>query len=114
MPRTTTPPFKSITGNIFWAGIADPPQLSKFGRVFILTPLMNRTDPLVEIQARNPIESSRLPFFIGVDVGGTNIKIGLVDDLGQIVAKTSIKTQEERGPADAVARIANGIERLLA
>lgn len=39
-----------------------------------------------------------LPLFFGVDVGGTNIKIGLVDDLGRTVAYQHIPTNEPEGP----------------
>ena len=68
---------------------------------------------MVESQASISIESTRRPFFVGVDVGGTNTKIGVVDDDGRILGKTSISTHEERGPADAVARIAKAVEQLL-
>lgn len=36
-------------------------------------------------------------FYAGVDIGGTNIKIGLVDINGKIVADNSIKTRKENG-----------------
>ena len=34
---------------------------------------------------------------IGVDVGGTNIKIALVDDCGKIIYSNSIPTKAEMG-----------------
>lgn len=46
------------------------------------------------------------PYFLGVDVGGTNIKIGLVDDLGSTLAFRSIATNVAAGPDDACQRIA--------
>lgn len=54
------------------------------------------------------------PLYCGVDVGGTNIKIGLVDDLGQTVAYRSIKTHQERGPADAMARVSKVTGEMIA
>ena len=45
------------------------------------------------------------PIFAGVDVGGTSIKIGLVDDQGRTLALTSIDTEQGRGPEDALLRI---------
>jgi glucokinase len=69
---------------------------------------------MVESQLSIPIESTRRPFFVGVDVGGTNTKIGVVDDEGCVLGKTSIATHEDRGPADAIQRIAQAIEQLLA
>lgn len=45
------------------------------------------------------------PFFVGVDLGGTNIKVGLVDDQGRPLAKTSVPTDVPRGPEDAARRM---------
>ncbi len=66
------------------------------------------TQPLV------PLNDAKRPLFLGVDVGGTNIKIGLVDDAGSTLAFGSIETAEERGPQDAVDRIAREASRLTA
>lgn len=55
------------------------------------------------------VDAAKKPFFWGVDVGGTNIKFGLVDDLGQTIAYESIPTEEARGPQAAVERLAEGI-----
>ena len=52
------------------------------------------------------------PLFAGVDVGGTNTKIGFVDHQGRTVAFTSFPTEEEKGPDDAVIRMAQAILRL--
>lgn len=48
----------------------------------------------------------------GVDVGGTNIKIGLVDDAGHSLAYRSIPTQQEDGPEQAMQRAAETISCL--
>lgn len=50
------------------------------------------------------LEKAQHPLFLGFDVGGTNLKLGIVDDRGRVVAKGSIPTQESTGPADAVRR----------
>jgi glucokinase len=63
---------------------------------------------------RIPIEQAHRPLFVGVDVGGTNIKIGVVDDAGRSVGQVSIPTEEPRGPSDAISRMKQAIERLLA
>jgi glucokinase len=60
-----------------------------------------------------PLSDAQRPFFAGIDVGGTNIKIGLVDDTGRTFAFTSIATQEEKGPEDAIQRISRATEQLL-
>ncbi|MEQ1826022.1 MAG: ROK family protein [Pirellula sp.] len=54
------------------------------------------------------------PFFLGVDVGGTGIKIGIVDDEGKTLGFTSIETLEPRGPADAMRRVSDASTTLLA
>ncbi|MEQ8847215.1 ROK family protein [Botrimarina sp.] len=53
-----------------------------------------------------------LPLYAGVDIGGTNIKIGLVDDTAQTVAYESIPTEQENGPETAARRVAEALGRL--
>lgn len=53
-----------------------------------------------------PVQQSQGPYFWGVDVGGTGIKLGLVDDLGQTVAYEKIPTREPEGAPAAVANVA--------
>ena len=40
----------------------------------------------------------RPPYFLGIDLGGTNIKSGVVDDTGRPVSSVSVATEAERGP----------------
>ncbi|MCA9193043.1 MAG: ROK family protein [Planctomycetales bacterium] len=58
------------------------------------------------------VDEASPPFFWGVDVGGTNIKIGLVDDLGQTLGFESIATLEEHGAQPAVDRILIGCRKV--
>jgi glucokinase len=53
------------------------------------------------------------PIFLGIDVGGTNIKFGIVDDAGETIAKSSIPTEEGRGAEDGCRRIAAAARDLL-
>ncbi len=53
------------------------------------------------------------PLFVGIDVGGTNIKLGLIDNRGSTLAYHSIPTEVDRGPDDAIARMAAGVNQLL-
>ena len=57
-------------------------------------------------------DAAKSPLFWGVDVGGTNIKFGLVDDLGRTLAFKSIPTQEHLGPQAAVDRLAIALAAL--
>ena len=52
-------------------------------------------------------------FAIGVDLGGTNIKIGIVTEKGKIVKKTSKETKAEDGPKAVISQIKKGIEEIL-
>ncbi len=54
------------------------------------------------------------PYFFGVDVGGTNIKIGLVDDQGLTVSFASIATQGIDGAHGAVRRAVETCRKLAA
>jgi len=61
----------------------------------------------------SPVDAIR-PLFAGVDVGGTNIKFGIVDDLGRTLTSSSIRTEEQAGPADAVLRMDSQLRELVA
>ena len=52
------------------------------------------------------------PFYAGIDVGGTSIKIGLVDNQAETIAYDSIPTQQEEGPANAAKRCIEVIRKL--
>ena len=54
------------------------------------------------------------PFFVGVDLGGTNIKVGLVDDRGRTLAALSVPTEVERGAEDGVRRMGEAVRRTIA
>ncbi len=58
-------------------------------------------------------ENVQLPLFAGVDVGGTNIKVGLVDNAGQIVAATKFPTQQELGPQAAIDQARRVLDQLI-
>jgi glucokinase len=60
------------------------------------------------------LEAAKRPFFLGVDIGGTTIKLGLVDDLGRSVATLALDTQGERPADDAMKRTHETANRLLA
>ena len=53
------------------------------------------------------------PVFVGIDVGGTNIKYGLVDIDGTIIASQKFPTEQHLGPADAMTRAADNAKQLI-
>lgn len=57
---------------------------------------------------------ARPPFFAGVDIGGTNIKVGILDDQGRTLAYDKMPTETARGPDDACQRMAQMVRQLTA
>jgi glucokinase len=51
---------------------------------------------------------------IGVDIGGTNIDIGILNEDGQILQKKAIATEVENGPKLCMDRIATVIDEIIA
>ncbi|TWU48577.1 Glucokinase [Rubripirellula tenax] len=60
--------------------------------------------------AQNPtitsVSESKPPYFWGIDIGGTGIKIGLVDDIGQTLSFETLPTRESEGATAAMQRVA--------
>jgi len=52
--------------------------------------------------------------FIGIDLGGTNIKIGCFDSDIKLISKTSVPTRADMGPEVVIAKMAETVEKLLA
>lgn len=52
-------------------------------------------------------------YFFGIDIGGTNVEIGLVTLTGTILEKTSIKTYSSRGAQDTFERIWKSCKGIL-
>lgn len=52
--------------------------------------------------------------FVGIDVGGTNIKIGCFDSQLKLICKTSVATEADMGPEVVVDKMAQTVEKLLA
>ena len=53
-----------------------------------------------------------MPFDIGIDLGGTNIKIGLVDGTGRVLARRILLTRAGAGPTQALKRAGAAIADL--
>jgi glucokinase len=95
---------------------------------------ISRGTPIVMTTHREPIpaQEGRAPFFVGVDLGGTNIKVGVVDDLGRPIiladdeqggpvndrqegpaVKLSVPTEVEKGAEDATRRMGEAVKRAM-
>ncbi len=53
------------------------------------------------------------PFYLGIDLGGTNIKSGVVDDDGQVLSAISIETEADRGPVVGLENLAEAGRRAV-
>lgn len=58
-------------------------------------------------------QEAQKPFFVGIDLGGTNIKVGVVDSLGQTLSWLTIPTEVERGPEDAARRMGEAVRQAI-
>ena len=52
-------------------------------------------------------------YAVGVDLGGTNIKIGIVSQKGKIIKKSSLDTLAVEGPDKVISQIKKGIKEIL-
>lgn len=52
-------------------------------------------------------------FAVGIDLGGTSIKAGLVDDDGAILHHARVATQADRGPEHVLSRIVHAVNEVL-
>ncbi len=57
--------------------------------------------------------TKKLKYAVGVDLGGTYIKLGIVTDGGKIVKKVVVDTLAEKGPDVIIAQIKKGLKQLL-
>jgi glucokinase len=51
------------------------------------------------------VSQAKAPFFVGLDLGGTAVKAGVVDDLGRPLSWLSVPTEPEKGPENASQRM---------
>lgn len=70
--------------------------------------MITATEPSPTISA----SARQKPYFLGVDVGGTNIKIGLVNERGDTLACESIDTRASENAQQAIERAAETCRQL--
>ena len=56
-----------------------------------------------------PRDQCQAPLFVGVDLGGTNIKVGVVDDLGRSLSRLSVPTEVQNGPEAGAKRMGKAV-----
>jgi glucokinase len=68
---------------------------------------------MAETRSFVPVQEAKAPFFVGIDLGGTNIKVGVVDDLGRPLSWLSIPTEVEQGAEDGARRMGAAVHRAI-
>ena len=90
-----------------------PPSYTRPLQIFfpscLLAVLMTPTVTVSPAQLRAAVR----PFYGGIDLGGTNTKVGVVDSDGLALAQTSVSTQVSAGPEAGVQVMAKSLARLL-
>jgi glucokinase len=56
---------------------------------------------------------SKFKYAIGVDLGGSSIKLGIVTNTGKLIKKISMRTEAEKGPKKVTANVVSGINELI-
>jgi glucokinase len=59
------------------------------------------------------LAEAKPPFFVGIDLGGTSVKLGVVDDHGRTLLRFSIPTETKKGPEDASRRMGLAVHRAI-
>src|SRR3970040_2271892 len=57
--------------------------------------------------------AEKLKYALGVDLGGTSIKLGILSNLGEILTKYSLPSNAELGPDEVIRQIKKGIRHIL-
>ncbi len=52
-------------------------------------------------------------YYLGIDIGGTNIRLGVVDEQGRVLSRYRIPTLKEQGKDRTIARLLDAIEFLI-
>jgi len=52
-------------------------------------------------------------YALGVDIGGTNIKLGIVSETGDIIFSTMLPTNREDGPDEVMTQLKKGIKETI-
>ena len=67
-----------------------------------------------KITLGNEFDERKIMYYLGIDLGGTNIAVGVVDENGKIVKKGSVPTKAEREADEIIADMAKLCKDLVA
>jgi glucokinase len=60
------------------------------------------------------VSRAESPFYVGVDLGGTNIRAGVVTDQGNTISYFSLPTEAKKGPEHGIETICTVVDRVVA
>ena len=76
--------------------------------------LLSASDESVQLDGKMTlIISSVRKYYVGIDLGGTFIKGGIVDDLGNLIVSDKVPTESEKGDRAVAENIATLVEKIL-
>lgn len=103
------------SGNLWGPNQAPSRAPAFFGSGFSETKVEKR-ESVVMGETRQFISAGEAqpPFFVGLDLGGTNVKVGVVDDQGRPLSWLTTPTEVERGPENATERMAKAVHDAIA
>ncbi|MEK6248077.1 MAG: ROK family protein, partial [Planctomycetales bacterium] len=82
-----------------------------FGLAMVLP--LSFPQPVPMARELHPLSAAQPPFFVGIDVGGTNIKCGVVDDCGRILGFETVKSKIKKGPEEGARRMADAARKAV-
>ncbi len=91
---------KSFTGSLN----SILPPLDQAQDIYAANHIVTQTTPTL-----TQVSDTKAPYFWGVDIGGTGIKLGLVDSLGKTLAYDKMPTREPEGAEAALQRVAKSM-----
>jgi glucokinase len=80
---------------------------------FSFCPFTVGQEAMSEGRQYTPLSQAQAPFFVGIDLGGTNVKVGVVDDRGQTLSWLTVPTHVERGAEDASRRMGEAVREAV-
>jgi glucokinase len=61
-----------------------------------------------------PVAEAEQPYFVGIDLGGTAVKLGVVDEQGRRLSFHRLPTHVDRGPEDTACRMGEAVREAIA
>lgn len=60
------------------------------------------------------VAEAKPPYFVGIDLGGTTVKLGVLDDQGRPLCRHTVATHVENGPENGACRMGQAVREAIA